>query len=139
MNCALCDAEVRLLPEFHKWCPQCGTLTSPHLHDECIVEPPKLCGVRPTQIDAQPMFLDELTAYYADHHLAPSLILASIKDKDETKYYVSIHTFPNGLNSRKIVCKATKQSLDDALAELMLLWRTANTMLQEPSRATDES
>jgi len=67
-------------------------------------------------------FLAELTAHYATHHLAPSLVLSRLGDH---RHYAAVHTFPNGLNSRCIVAKHTADSLDEAVSTLIILWRAA--------------
>jgi len=72
-----------------------------------------------------PAFLEKLTAAYPDHHLAPSLILSYVKDKG---YYASIHTFPNGMQSRTIIAKASNASYEGVLEDIATIWLTMQEM-----------
>jgi hypothetical protein len=77
-----------------------------------------------------PEFLQELTAQYPTHHLAPSLVLSSIRTKEGgAKFYAAVHTFPNGLNSRNVVCKFSHETYEGCLAGLALTWRTMIQLL----------
>lgn len=68
-------------------------------------------------------FLRELTAHYSSHHLAPSLILSQVNVKGEQKFYAAVHTFPNGFNSRYIVCKYSDVDYEGCVAGIVATWR----------------
>lgn len=78
-----------------------------------------------------PEFLAELTKHYSTHHLAPSLVLSSITVKGEPKWYAAVHVFPNGLNSRHVMCKHTADSYDVCVETLVTIWRSMHAVRNE--------
>ena len=72
--------------------------------------------------------LDRFSERWSTHHLAPSLVLSSINRDGEKMYYASIHTFPNGMNSRRIVCKATEPTLEAAVKLVVAQFELAGEM-----------
>lgn len=85
-------------------------------------------------------FCDELTTCYAEHHLSPSLILSSVpdrKNKGQRIGYAAVHTFPNGLASRNIVCKGSGPSVEAALDQCIEIWVGMQALLTNTPPVTD--
>lgn len=75
-------------------------------------------------MEAVERFCKKLREHYAEHYLAPSLVLSWINVKGVEQGYAAVHTFPNGLNSRYIVCKCSGKDLQEAFETIVQLWLT---------------
>lgn len=65
--------------------------------------------------------LKELTSHYHEDRVAPGLQIAYLGDKNT--FYVGIHRFPMGVESRTIVAKALSESAEMAIELAMANWR----------------
>lgn len=87
-----------------------------------------------------PEFLQTLSKAYAEHPLAPSLILSHIKRKDGSfAYYAAIHTFPSGFASRNIVCSHVDPDYEACLRGIREVWSAMNILLKEPAPCVSAS
>lgn len=67
-------------------------------------------------------YLKELCEYYRKDHIAPGLQSAWLPDKEV--FYVAVHRFPTrSVESRLIIAKASSETLEQAEADCMSIWR----------------
>lgn len=96
-------------------CSDCGKPVS--IYEVPVSEP-----IIPTTLDG---VLQELKAAYPAHKTTPGIQIASIEDLSDgtPQFYAGIHIFPAGVQSRKVVAKATASTSVQAMADAMQTWR----------------
>ena len=73
----------------------------------------------------------KLTECYPTHATAPGLQIAWVKDGKKEGYYVGIHLFPNGINSRTVVAKAIESTVELAATKAHDIWVAIVKKVQE--------